>query len=73
MGHGDSNPRPLERDGQTDRRTLINCVDLTNYVEVRKYISATISNYNVTSTLCAAMNGAIPLSMDRLYTVFTWI
>jgi len=28
MGHG-------ERDGRTDGRTLINCVDLTNYVEVR--------------------------------------
>ena len=27
----DSNPRPLERDGRTDGRTLINCVDLTNY------------------------------------------
>ena len=32
----DLNPRPLERDGRTDGRTLINCVDLTNYVEVRE-------------------------------------
>ena len=31
-----SNQRPLERDGRTDGRTLINCVDLTNYVEVLK-------------------------------------
>ena len=31
---GDSNPRPLERDGQTG---IDNCVDLTNYyVEVRE-------------------------------------
>ena len=35
MVTGDSNQRPLERDRQTDGRTLINCEGLTNYVEVR--------------------------------------
>ena len=37
-GSRDSNPGPLERDGQTDGRRLINCVDLTNYGEVREDI-----------------------------------
>ena len=45
MGHGiRTHDLWSVTDGQTDRqtdgRTLINCVDLTNYVEVRDYWSA---------------------------------